>query len=70
MTDLGLTPHDAPQGGQLTAVPSHGSLQEAGKMLPQMSQVASQTMGAVQAGHTAGTGQPPSQIPGSTQSLS
>ncbi|KAL0020923.1 hypothetical protein WJX77_011398 [Trebouxia sp. C0004] len=72
VTDLGLTPHDTPQGGQLTAVPSHGSLQEAGKMLAQMSQVPSQTMGAVQAGHTVGIGQPPtgSQIPGSTQSLS
>lgn len=71
MTDVGLTPDDAPQSGQLKAVPSHGSLQEAGKMLPQMSQVASQTMGPVQqAGPAAGIGQPLSQIPGSTQSLS
>ncbi|DBA85510.1 TPA: hypothetical protein ACH3X2_000454 [Trebouxia sp. C0005] len=71
VTDVGLTPDDAPQSGQLKAVPSHGSLQEAGKMLPQMSQVASQTMGPVQqAGPAAGIGQPLSQIPGSTQSLS
>ena len=69
-TDFGLMPRAAPQGGQLTAVPSHGTLQEAGKMLPQMSQVPRQTIGAVRAGHTAGIGQPPSQIPGSTHSLS
>jgi len=69
VTDFGLAPHDTPQGGQLTAVPSHGSLQEAGQMLPQMSQVPNQTMGAVQVGHTAGSGQLHSQIPGSTQSL-
>ncbi len=68
-TDFSLTPHATPHGGQSTAVPLHGSLQEAGKMLQQMSQVPSQTMGAVQVGHTAGIGQPPSQIPGSTQSL-
>lgn len=69
VTDLGLTPHVAPQGGQLIAAPSHGSLQEAGKMLPQVSQVPSHPMGAQQAGRTAGIGQPPSQISGSTQSL-
>ncbi len=69
-TDFGLMPHATPQGGQLTAAPSHGSLQQAGKMLPQVNQVPSQTVGAVQAGHTAGIGQPLSQIPGSTQSLS
>ena len=69
-TNFGLMPHATPQGGQLTAAPSHGSLQQAGKMLPQVNQVPSQTVGAVQAGHTAGIGQPLSQIPGSTQSLS
>ncbi len=69
-TNFGLMPHATPQGGQLTAAPSHGSLQQAGKMLPQVNQVPSQTIGAVQAGHTAGIGQPLSQIPGSTQSLS
>ena len=71
MTEFGLTPHDATQNGRLMAVPSHGSLHEAGQEAVQqrMGQQPSQTVGAGQPGNMAEAGQVPNQASGSSQAI-